>query len=68
MDEDAFNLGIRKFLKTFGVSAQREIERAVREAIESGALAPDSKVGVRATLAFETLEGGLDVEDEIPLE
>ena len=33
MNEDVFNNSIRKFLKTLGVTAQREIEKAVREAV-----------------------------------
>ena len=33
MNEDVFNVSIRKFLKTLGVSAQREIEKAVRQAL-----------------------------------
>ena len=32
MDDDAFNLSIRKFLKMVGVSSQREIEQAVARA------------------------------------
>lgn len=31
MDEDRFNMSIRKFLKTVGVTSQREIEQAVRK-------------------------------------
>jgi hypothetical protein len=31
MDEDRFNIDIRKFLKEVGVTSQREIERVVRE-------------------------------------
>ena len=30
MDEDRFNMSIRKFLKEVGVTSQREIETAVR--------------------------------------
>ena len=30
MDEDRFNMEVRKFLKEVGVTAQREIERVVR--------------------------------------
>ena len=33
MNEDVFNASIRKFLKTLGVGAQREIEKAVRRAL-----------------------------------
>ena len=38
MDEDAFNMSVRKFLKKLGVTAQREIELAVREQLEAGRL------------------------------
>ena len=33
MKEDVFNTSIRKLLKEFGVTAQREIEKAVRQAV-----------------------------------
>lgn len=38
MDEEVFNIELRKFLKRFGITAQREIERAVGAGIEGGAL------------------------------
>ena len=38
MNEDAFNMSVRKFLKKVGVTAQREIEQAVRDAAASGQL------------------------------
>ena len=38
MNEEALNISVRKFLKTLGVTAQREIETAVREAAASGRL------------------------------
>ncbi|MGO4671289.1 DUF6494 family protein [Bosea sp. 2YAB26] len=31
MDEDRFNMAVRKFLKEVGLTSQREIERVVRE-------------------------------------
>ena len=37
MDEDAFNMAVRKFLKEVGVTSQREIERLVREGQANGA-------------------------------
>ena len=37
MNEDTFNLSVRKFLKMVGVNSQREIEHAVTKAIASGA-------------------------------
>ena len=38
MNEDVFNMSVRKFLKKVGVTAQREIEQAVREAEAGGKL------------------------------
>jgi hypothetical protein len=38
VDEDAFNMSVRRFLKKLGVSAQREIELSVREQLEAGEL------------------------------
>ena len=38
MNEDVFNMSVRKFLKKVGVTSQREIEKAVRAAINSGQL------------------------------
>ena len=38
MNEDVFNMSVRKFLKQVGITAQREIENAVREAISRGGL------------------------------
>ena len=36
MDEDRFNMAVRKFLKEVGVTSQREIERVVREGAAKG--------------------------------
>ena len=38
MNEDVFNMELRKFLKKVGVTSQREIEGAVRAALDSGKL------------------------------
>ncbi|MBT5819812.1 MAG: hypothetical protein HOI25_15910, partial [Proteobacteria bacterium] len=38
MDEEVFNIQLRKFLKKVGIQSQREIEQAVRDGIASGAL------------------------------
>ncbi|WP_332694757.1 DUF6494 family protein [Bosea sp. (in: a-proteobacteria)] len=48
MDEDRFNMAVRKFLKEVGVTSQREIERIVRD----GALQGRS-VRLRMTLTSE---------------
>jgi hypothetical protein len=68
MNEERFNLDMRKFLKTFGVTAQREIERAVAAGLESGQLAGHPALHVRALLTIEGLPTRHEVEGEISLE
>ena len=53
MDEDAFNMSVRKFLKKLGVTSQREIETAVREQLASGALKGDEELEVVATVSVK---------------
>ncbi|MFZ5623415.1 MAG: DUF6494 family protein [Gemmatimonadota bacterium] len=53
MNEDAFNLSVRKFLKQFGVKAQRAIEQAVRGAEEAGTLGGQQRLKARVTLELE---------------
>lgn len=50
MDQDVFNMELRKFLKKVGVTAQREIEAAVREAIEAGQLSGKETLDASVTL------------------
>jgi hypothetical protein len=38
MNEDVFNMSLRKFLKKVGVTSQREIEKAVRGALDADRL------------------------------
>lgn len=68
MDEEILNQQLRKFLKKVGVNSQREIERAVREARDSGKL--DSSKGLHARMRLELPDLGVEyvVEDHISLE
>ena len=68
MNEDTFNMEVRKFLKRLGVSSQREIERAVREAVERGALAGPGPVRIRATVEAEGVGLNHTIEGDIALE
>jgi hypothetical protein len=68
MDQDTFNLDLRKFLKRFGVTAQREIEQAVGDAIQRGTLAGNETLVVRATLTIPGVLDELRVDGEIGLE
>jgi hypothetical protein len=55
MDEDAFNMSLRKFLKKLGVTSQREIEAAVRAQLASGALQGHEVLDVVATVSVRGL-------------
>jgi len=68
MDEEAFNLSTRKFLKKLGVTSQREIELGLRDAVESGRLSGDERLPARAVLTVEGLEQDIVIEGEIALE
>ena len=67
MDEDVFNLELRKFLKRFGVTAQREIEKAVAAAVERGAITGDETLSVRATLTIPRVLPEHVIDGEIAL-
>ncbi|MBK8064246.1 MAG: hypothetical protein IPK29_09490 [Betaproteobacteria bacterium] len=67
MDQETFNLGIRKFLKMVGVNSQREIEQAVFKALESGALKGDENLAARVVLEIPELGLKVPFEGEIKL-
>lgn len=68
MNEEKFNLEMRKFLKKVGITSQREIEKAVRDAIAQGRLQGSESIEVVATLEIpmlgtrETIEGTIILE------
>jgi hypothetical protein len=67
MDEDAFNLSTRKFLKKLGVTSQREIELGLRDAVESGRLEGNERLPARAVVSVDGLDHEIVVEGEISL-
>lgn len=67
MNEDVFNTSVRKFLKQVGVTSQREIEKAVREAIASGRLKGSGKLPARMVLTISGAELSFTVDGEIEL-
>ena len=67
MDPDLFNLELRKFLKKFGVTSQREIETAVEAALARGALHGTEVLPVRATLEIPGVLQAFHVDGEIAL-
>jgi Family of unknown function (DUF6494) len=68
MNEDVFNGSIRKFLKTLGVSAQREIEKAVRQALAEGKLKGNEKLPACATITLGGIGFSHEIKGDIELE
>jgi len=67
MDEEVFNMQIRKFLKNVGVTSQREIETAVRSALEAGTLKGEETVRAKVTLSIEQLGVSTEIDGDIEL-
>jgi hypothetical protein len=68
MNEDALNTSIRKFLKEVGVTSQREIEKAVREAVASGKIKGSTPLPARMVLTIEPLGLTHEVDGAIKIE
>jgi hypothetical protein len=68
VNQDVFNMSIRKFLKHVGVHSQREIEAAVERAIKSGRLKGNEKLPAKMTLTVGGIELSVAFDDTIALE
>jgi hypothetical protein len=68
MNEEVFNLSIRKFLKRVGITAQRSIEEAIRESLSKGLLKGNEKLPVKIVLTLERTALGAVVDGDIELE
>src|SRR5713226_2691456 len=67
MDQETFNLSIRKFLKMVGVNSQREIEQAVQKALETGKLKGSESLSAKMTLELPSLGVKVPFDGEIRL-
>ena len=65
MNESTFNITLRQFLKEVGVTSQREIELAVREAVRTGRLKGAEQLEARAVIVLEPV--GLRHEVKAPI-
>ena len=61
MNEDSFNSSLRAFLKKVGITSQREIEKAVRDAVAAGKLKGNEKLPAKMVLTI----GGVSLTHEI---
>ena len=67
MNEEILNTAVRKFLRKVGVTSQREIEKAVREAVKAGRLAGTETLKARMKLEVVGVNLELVIEDNIAL-
>ena len=67
MDEEVFNIQLRKFLKKVGIQSQREIEQAVRSAISTGTLDATAMLTSRVVLQVPAVGIDVTIEDVIKL-
>ncbi len=67
MDEDHFNMEIRKFLKKVGVTSQREIENAVKSALDKGKLSGSETLKAHMRLEIGEVDLDLRIEGDIGL-
>jgi hypothetical protein len=68
MNPDAFNMSIRKFLKTVGVHSQREIEAAVERAVSAGKLKGNESLPATMTLVVDGVSLNVTFDGDIALE
>ena len=68
MNDEAFNMSLRKFLKVVGVTSQQEIEKAVRAAVADGRLKGTETLSAKVTLTIDQAGLSHTVDGKIALE
>lgn len=68
MNEETFNISIRKFLKMVGVKSQHEIEQAVQRAIDEKKISSETALPARMVLRIDKLNLDISFDGEIRLE
>ncbi|MGD9537469.1 MAG: DUF6494 family protein [Alphaproteobacteria bacterium] len=68
MNDDLFNMEVRKFLKQLGVTAQREIEEAVRRALAEGRIQGSEALDAAAKVDIPQIDLSHEVKGTIKLD
>jgi len=68
VNEEIFNLSIRKLLKVVGVSSQRHIEQAVAQAVADGSIKGTETFPAKVTLEVAGLKLNVSFDGEIKLQ
>jgi hypothetical protein len=67
MNEESLNTSVRKFLKKVGITSQREIEKAVRDAVAKGKLKGNEKLPAKMTLSVGRIDLSLVIDGSVEL-
>ncbi len=67
MNEDALNMSIRKFLKQVGITSQREIEMAIRNADAVGKLKGKPVIPATMTLSIPDIGLHHEIKEDLKL-
>ena len=67
MDEEVLNTSLRRFLKKVGITAQREIEKAVRDGVASGKLKGNEALPAKATFNIAGVNLKFEVAGDVEL-
>lgn len=68
MNDEAFNMSIRRFLKVVGIRSQAEIERAVAKALTEGKIAGNATLPASMRLTVNGVDLDITLDGEIRLE
>ena len=68
MNQDIFNMELRKFLKKVGVTSPREIEKAVKSALDTKLLSGSETLNARMRLRIDEIDLDLMIEGDIRLD
>jgi hypothetical protein len=68
MDDEVFNMSLRKFLKMVGVSSQREIEQAVATALQDGRIRGTESFPATMTLSVPGVQLQVTFDGELRLQ
>ncbi|MDL2357213.1 MAG: DUF6494 family protein [Pseudomonadota bacterium] len=68
MNEETFNLSLRKFLKMVGVSSQNEIEKAVARALADKSIAGNETLPASMTLEVAGIKLSVKFDGSIALD
>jgi hypothetical protein len=68
MNQDNFNMEIRKYLKKIGITSQREITNIVNQSISEGKLAGNEVLKASAKIRIHDIDFELEIDGEISLD